>query len=73
MKDLRNYVITGILIGSFLYLLGPKMFNNSIRIHEVSTESSSYSKNISYHDTVKKVNKSVVSIYTKKTLNKNIF
>ena len=73
MKELRNYVVTGILIGGFLYLFGPKMFSNSILINEVNTESSSYSKNISYHNTVKKVNKSVVSIYTKKTLNKNIF
>ena len=73
MKEIRNYIITGILIGGFLYLFGPNMFNNSILINEVSTSSSSYQKNVSYHDTVKKVNKSVVSIYTKKTLNKNIF
>ena len=66
MKEIRNYIITGILIGGFLYLFGPDMFSNSILINEVSTASSSYSKNVSYHDTVKKVNKSVVSIYTKK-------
>ena len=73
MKELRNYIITGILIGGFLYFLGPNMFSNNVQINEVSPESTLYSKNVSYHYTVKKVNKSVVSIYTKKTLNKNIF
>ena len=73
MKEVSKYILSGVIIGTFLYIFGPKMFNSEIQIREVSSDSQSINSNISYHDTVKKVNKSVVSIYTRKALRKDVY
>ena len=72
-KDLKNYIISGFLVGVILYLFGPEMFSSNVLINQVEKNNQSQNTNVSYHDTVLKINKSVVSIYTRKTLNKNIF
>mgnify|MGYP005726168451 FL=1 len=73
MKEVSKYILSGVIIGTFLYIFGPKMFNSEIQIREVSSDGQSINSNISYHDTVKKVNKSVVSIYTRKALRKDVY
>ncbi len=72
MKDLKNYIILGVVTGIVLYYSGSSMFSEKVEIIEVSN---SYKTNASssYSTTVEKVNQSVVSIYTKKTYENNIF
>jgi len=74
MKELRNYIFVGVLTGLVIYFISPGMFGNRIEIIEATPVKSTVAeKYISYHDTVDKVNKSVVSIYTKKSIQKNTF
>ena len=74
MKELKNYILVGVFTGLAIYFLSPNMFGNRIEIIEsTSKKLDTAEKYISYHDTVDKVNKSVVSIYTKKSIQKNTF
>ena len=73
LSELKNYIIAGIFVGVVLYLFGPNMFSNNVLVNQVQKSDQSQTTNVSYHNTVLKVNKSVVSIYTKRTVNKNIF
>tara|TARA_B100001996_G_scaffold382358_1_gene373969 strand:- start:2460 stop:3533 length:1074 start_codon:yes stop_codon:yes gene_type:complete len=74
MKELKNYILVGILTGFIIYFISPSIFGNRIEIIEADPVKSTVAKkHVSYHDTVNKVNKSVVSIYTKKSIQKNTF
>ena len=72
MNDLKNYILIGIITGVVLYFVGPNFFANKIEILEVS-DTNRTNGTASYHDTVTRVNQSVVSIYTKKNYENNIF
>ena len=72
MSDLKNYIIVGVITGIILYYAGLDMFSNKIQIIEAN-DIQKTSASSSYSSTVEKVNQSVVSIYTKKTYENNIF
>ena len=72
MRDLKNYIIVGVITGIILYYAGLDMFSNKIQIIEARNIQKT-SASSSYNSTVEKVNQSVVSIYTKKTYENNIF
>ena len=72
MSDLKNYIIVGVITGIILYYAGLDMFSNKIQIIEAN-DIQKTSASSSYNSTVEKVNQSVVSIYTKKTYENNIF
>ena len=71
MKDLRNYILVGIITAIIIYLVSPYMFGNRVVILETSNQQLSSEKNLSYSNIFQKVNKSVVSIYTRKSATRN--
>ena len=72
MKDLKNYIIVGVITGIVLYFTGSNIFSSKVEIIEANNNNKT-TASISYSNTVEKVNQSVVSIYTKKAYEKNIF
>ena len=70
---MRRYMIVGIVTAVIIYMLAPYIFGNRIEI----IESNNYpiqNKNNGYAGVFQKVNKSVVSIYTRKsTVRNNIY
>ena len=71
MKDLRNYILVGIITAIIIYLVSPYIFGNSVVILETNNQELSSGKNLSYSNIFQKVNKSVVSIYTRKSATRN--
>ena len=73
MKEMLRYMIVGIITAVIIYMLAPYIFGNRIEI----IESNNYpiqNKNNGYAGVFQKVNKSVVSIYTRKsTVRNNIY
>ena len=61
LSELKNYIIAGIFVGVVLYLFGPNMFSNNVLVNQVQKSDQSQTTNVSYHNTVLKVNKSVLS------------
>ena len=71
MKDLRNYILVGIITAIIIYLVSPYIFGNRVVILETNNQELSSGKNLSYSNIFQKVNKSVVSIYTRKSATRN--
>ena len=71
MKDLRNYILVGIITAIIVYMASPYIFGNRVVILETSNKQLSNGKNLSYSNIFQKVNKSVVSIYTRKSASRN--
>ena len=73
MKDIRGYMIVGVITAVIIYTLTPYIFGNRVEI----IESSNYpiqNKTNGYAEVFQKVNKSVVSIYTRKsTIRNNVY
>ena len=73
MKEMRGYIIVGIITAIIIYMVNPYIFSNRVEI----IESSNYTmqdKTNGYSGVFKKVNKSVVSIYTRKsTVRNNVY
>ena len=70
MKEMRGYIVVGIITAIIIYMLNPYIFGNRIEI----IESKNYpiqSENNGYAEVFQRVNKSVVSIYTRKSTDKN--
>ena len=70
MKEMRGYIIVGIVTAIIIYMLNPYIFGNRVEI----IESSNYpiqNNTGGYAKVFQKVNKSVVSIYTKKSTDGN--
>ena len=70
MKEIRGYIIVGIITAVIVYMISPYMFGNRVQIIESSTKPMQ-SETHSYANVFKKVNKSVVSIYTRKSTTSN--
>ena len=70
MREIRGYIIVGIITAVIIYMISPYMFGNRVQIKESSTKPLQ-NKAHSYADVFKKVNKSVVSIYTRKSTTSN--
>ena len=70
MKEIRGYIIVGIITAVIVYMISPYMFGNRVQIIESNTKPMQ-SKTHSYANVFKKVNKSVVSIYTRKSTTSN--
>jgi len=67
MKDLRAYLLIGLITALVVYLISPNLFGNRIEIIKSSDDIDQYSsQQIGYSKTFEKVKHSVVSIYTKK-------
>ena len=74
MKEIKGYAIVGAITAIIIYFLAPNIVGNRIEVVESIHHPNNYNKSISYSDVFKKVNKSVVSIYTRKsTARKNIY
>ena len=73
MKEMRGYIIVGIITAIIIYMLNPYIFGNRVEI----IESNNYpiqNKTNGYAGVFQKVNKSVVSIYTRKsTVRNNVY
>ena len=70
MKEIRGYIIVGIITALIIYIINPYIFGNHIQIIESSTKQIQ-DKPHSYANVFRKVNKSVVSIYTRKSATSN--
>ncbi len=74
MKEIKGYAIVGAITAIIIYFLAPNIFGNRIEVVESIHHPKNYDNSNSYSDVFKKVNKSVVSIYTRKsTARKNIY
>ena len=74
MKEIRGYAIVGAITAIIIYFLAPNIVGNRIEVVESIHHPKNYDNSNSYSDVFKKVNKSVVSIYTRKsTARKNIY
>ena len=74
MKEIRGYAIVGAITAIIIYFLAPNIVGNRIEVVESIHHPNNYNNSNSYSDVFKKVNKSVVSIYTRKsTARKNIY
>ena len=73
MKEIRGYIIVGVITAVIIYMLSPYLFGNHIEI----IESNNYpiqNKTDGYAEVFQSVNQSVVSIYTRKsTVRNNIY
>jgi S1-C subfamily serine protease len=73
MKEIRGYIIVGVITAVIIYMLSPYLFGNHIEI----IESNNYpiqNKTGGYAEVFQSVNQSVVSIYTRKsTVRNNIY
>ena len=68
MKEITRYAIVGAITAVIIYFLAPNIIGNRIEVVESTPHSDiNYNKSNSYADVFKKVNKSVVSIYTRKS------
>ena len=70
MKEIRGYVIVGVITAVIIYMISPYIFGNHIQIIE-SNNKPLQGKPNSYAEVFQKVNKSVVSIYTRKSADRN--
>ncbi len=74
MKEIKGYAIVGAITAIIIYFLAPNIVGNRIEVVESIHHPKNYDNSNSYSDVFKKVNKSVVSIYTRKsTARKNIY
>jgi len=74
MKEIKGYAIVGAITAIIIYFLAPNIVGNRIEVVESIHHPNNYNNSNSYSDVFKKVNKSVVSIYTRKsTARKNIY
>jgi len=74
MKEIKGYAIVGAITAIIIYFLAPNIVGNRIEVVESIHHPNNYNSSNSYSDVFKKVNKSVVSIYTRKsTARKNIY
>ena len=67
MKEIKVYALVGIITAIIIYLAAPNMLGNRIEIIESQNSTVPASNSGSYSEVFKKVNKSVVSIYTRKS------
>ena len=70
MKEIRGYIIVGVITAIIIYMLNPYIFANRVEIIE-SSNHSMQNKTDGYAKVFQKVNKSVVSIYTRKSTDGN--
>ena len=67
MKEIKVYALVGMITAIIIYLAAPNMLVNRIEMIESQNSTMPASNSGSYSEVVKKVNKSVVSIYTRKS------
>ena len=73
MKEIRGYIIVGVITAVIIYMLSPYLFGNHIEIIE-SNHYPIQNKTDGYAEVFQSVNQSVVSIYTRKsTVRNNIY
>ena len=71
MKEIKGYALVGALSALIIYLVAPTIFGNRIEIIENNQITSKQNDSNSYSQVFKKVNESVVSIYTRKSATRN--
>ena len=67
MKEIKGYALVGALSALIIYLVAPSILGNRIEIIENNQITSKQNDSNSYSQVFKKVNESVVSIYTRKS------
>ena len=67
MKEIKGYALVGALSALIIYLVAPNILGNRIEIIENNQITSKQNDSNSYSQVFKKVNESVVSIYTRKS------
>ena len=74
MKEMKGYALVGIITAIIIYMIAPNMFGKRVEVIEAAQYTKDKNDKNSYASVFKKVNKSVVSIYTRKsTGRKNIY
>ena len=71
MKEIKGYALVGALSALIIYLVAPTILGNRIEIIENNQITSKQNDSNSYSQVFKKVNESVVSIYTRKSATRN--
>jgi len=67
MKEIKGYALVGAVSALIIYLVAPSILGNRIEIIENNQITSKQNDSNSYSQVFKKVNESVVSIYTRKS------
>jgi len=74
MKDIKAYIVVGVITAAIISLVGPNIFGNRIEIIQAENKPLTQGYNNSYSNVFNEVNQSVVSIYTRKsTARDNIY
>ena len=71
MRDLKGYLIVGVFTAIIIFIVSPHMFGNRVEVIKSNDKPLMLAPNGSYSNVFKKVNKSVVSIYTRKSTSRN--